>query len=154
MPQEVSPGQEVEFTIQARNDLGENRTSGRDIFEVSVYQMKPPVEEGGRPEKEPIETGIMDCNNGKYICKYVAPDEGDIEIRILFQDDKGNMVPLRGSPYKAHMKAGFKEADGKMVGEALKKYIAYEIKRLQDLMTTTKNEINTKDKDKDMTSVK
>jgi hypothetical protein len=64
------------------------------------------------------------------------------------------MVPLRGSPYKAGMKAGFKEADGKMVGEALKKYISSEIKRLQDLMNNTKSEINTKDKDKDLSSVK
>lgn len=64
------------------------------------------------------------------------------------------MVPLRGSPYKACMKSGFKDADGKMVGEALKKYIATEIKRLQDLMNSTKNEINTKDKDKDLGNVK
>jgi dynein heavy chain len=36
MNQEVAPGFETEFTIQARNDMGENRTSGRDIFEVNV----------------------------------------------------------------------------------------------------------------------
>jgi len=64
------------------------------------------------------------------------------------------MVPLRGSPYKAIMKPGFKETDGKMIGEAMKKYIATEIKRLQELMVSTKSDINTKDKDKDMTSVK
>ena len=28
----------VEFIIQARNDLGENRTSGRDHFEVKVLK--------------------------------------------------------------------------------------------------------------------
>jgi hypothetical protein len=44
------------------------------------------------------------------------------------------MVPLRGSPYKACMKGGFKENDGKMVGEAMKKYISSEVKRLQELM--------------------
>jgi len=64
------------------------------------------------------------------------------------------MVPLRGSPYKSKLTPGFKENDGKMVGEALKKYIATEIKRLQDLMQTTKSDINTKDKEKDMTNVK
>lgn len=36
--QDASPGHEVEFTIQARNDLGENRTSGRDVFEVAIQQ--------------------------------------------------------------------------------------------------------------------
>jgi len=40
------------------------------------------------------------------------------------------MVPLRGSPYKAMVTGGFKENDGKMVGEALKKYISTELKRL------------------------
>ena len=152
--QEVSPGAEVEFTIQARNDNGENRTSGRDVFEVSVYMLKESAEEGGRPEKVGVESTIQDCDNGKYICRYIAPDEGECEIRILFQDDKGNMVPLRGSPYKSKMIPGFKENDGKMVGEALKKYIATEIKRLQEFMQTTKSDINTKDKEKDMTNVK
>jgi len=30
--QDVKPGEPVEFVIVARNDLGENRTSGRDQF--------------------------------------------------------------------------------------------------------------------------
>jgi hypothetical protein len=33
------------------------------------------------------------------------------------------MVPLRGSPYKTKFIPGFKDADGKMIGEALKKYV-------------------------------
>lgn len=77
-----------------------------------------------------MENTIEDCNNGKYICRYTAPADGDLEIKIEFQDDKGKMVPLRGSPYKARMIPGFKDTDGKMNGEALKKYIANEIKRL------------------------
>jgi len=60
MQQEVSPGQEVEFTIQARNDLCENRTSGRDVFEVSICQFNPPAEEGGKPERIEIDCVIDD----------------------------------------------------------------------------------------------
>jgi len=30
--QDVKPGEPVEFVIVAKNDLGENRTSGRDVF--------------------------------------------------------------------------------------------------------------------------
>ena len=114
--------------------MGENRTSGRDVFEVSVCQFKPAEEEGAKPTRVEIESTIHDLDNGKYNVKYTAPEEGEVEIKILFQDDKGNMVPLRGSPYKAGMKAGFKENDGKMVGEAMKKYISSEVKRLQELM--------------------
>jgi dynein heavy chain len=36
--QEVCAGHPVEFLIVARNDLGENRTSGRDYFEVKVVK--------------------------------------------------------------------------------------------------------------------
>jgi hypothetical protein len=154
MPQEVSPGSEVEFTIQARNDLGENRTSGRDIFEVNVSQLKPPLEEGGRPERVEVTSTIEDLDNGKYVCRYTVEEESDVEIKIEFQNDKGVMVPLRGSPYKARFVPGFKDQDGKMIGEALKKYVSNEIKRLSDLMSSTKSAINTKDKDKDMTNVK
>jgi hypothetical protein len=99
-----------------------------------VYYLQPPQEEGEKPTKVEVPSHIDDLDNGKYICKYVPEQEGDYEVRILFQDDKGNMVPLRGSPYHANIKQGFKEPDGKLVGEALKKYIATEIKRLQELM--------------------
>lgn len=34
-------GEPVEFMIVARNDLGENRTSGRDKFEVRVTRRIP-----------------------------------------------------------------------------------------------------------------
>lgn len=49
MIQEVSSGSEVEFTIQARNDLGENRQSGRDFFEIEISAFVPAEEEGARP---------------------------------------------------------------------------------------------------------
>jgi len=38
---EVAPGHEVEFIIQARNDLCENRTSGNDKFMVRIKKVKP-----------------------------------------------------------------------------------------------------------------
>lgn len=43
---EVLVGTPVEFTIVARNDLGENRTSGRDTFEVKITKPR------GIPENE------------------------------------------------------------------------------------------------------
>jgi dynein heavy chain len=39
--QDVAPNTPVEFIIQARNDLGENRSSGRDKFEVRVRKIIP-----------------------------------------------------------------------------------------------------------------
>ena len=145
MPQEVSPGTPVEFTIQARNDLGENRTSGRDEFEIVAYQHFD--NEEGKKEKAEIKVDINDLDNGKYICQYSAQHEGEVVVQVDFKDDKGRMVPLRGSPYKAQMTKGLKANDSQMTGDAMKKYIGAEIKRLQDLMTNTRGEIVTKDKD-------
>lgn len=36
---EGAVGHETEFIIQARNDLGENRKSGRDKFQVKITSM-------------------------------------------------------------------------------------------------------------------
>lgn len=58
MQQEISPGFESEFTIQARNDLGENRTSGRDKFDLLVYYVAPASEEGMKREKTVVESSI------------------------------------------------------------------------------------------------
>jgi dynein heavy chain len=38
---DVKPNDPIEFVIVARNDLGENRTSGRDEFEVKITQCIP-----------------------------------------------------------------------------------------------------------------
>lgn len=48
--QGVKPGEPVEFIIVARNDLGENRSSGRDSFEVSITQNIPVPEDNEDPE--------------------------------------------------------------------------------------------------------
>jgi hypothetical protein len=50
---DVKPGEPVEFMIVARNDLGENRTSGRDIFEVTVCQNIPVAADNEDPDAKP-----------------------------------------------------------------------------------------------------
>ena len=44
---------------------------------------------------------ILDPDNGQYTVKYQVEEECEVKIEILFEDDKGKMVPLRGSPYRA-----------------------------------------------------
>lgn len=131
-------GAEVEFIIQARNDLCENRQSGNDTFEVRI------TNEAGGAE---IPCEITDRNDGSYIVKYQVDDECDCKIKINFLDDKQNMVAIRGSPYYSGFKAGGKAADNTMAGPAMQKVVQKELERLQQQLTDNKKSIITKDKD-------
>jgi len=57
---EQAVGEPVEFVIQARNDEGQNRRSGRDIFQVNIK-----TTEG---VEVPVE--ICDRDDGQYFVKY------------------------------------------------------------------------------------
>lgn len=76
-------GHPCEFVIQARNDKDENRTSGRDVFEVKIVRKYEVQEEKKYPEgeeppeeapkeyvtktlSEQIESEIVDNDDGKY----------------------------------------------------------------------------------------
>lgn len=83
----------AEFIIQARNDLGENRTSGRDQFQVKI------VSQGENHVEIPSE--IIDNDDGQYVVRYQMNEEQKVKIDIQFLDDKGKWVPVRGSPYSA-----------------------------------------------------
>jgi len=150
--QNVAAGIPVEFKIIARNDLGENRASGRDIFEVKIKRTLPvPEEEKENEEYKPeiveLDCDVVDLDNGQYDCKYQIADPGDVEITIQFLDDKGKMVPIRGSPYTATFAAGVNPKDNTMTGGALAKQIQKEIERLQGSLAETKKEVQTKEKD-------
>jgi dynein heavy chain len=116
-------GAEVEFIIQARNDLCENRSSGNDVFEVKITREQPSTEEGGKTTNVEIPNEVIDRNDGSYLVKYQVDEECDCKIRINFLDDKQNMVPIRGSPYIANFKHGGKPADNTMVGPAMQKNV-------------------------------
>jgi len=83
----VAVGVPVEFKIIARNDLGENRTSGRDIFEVKIKKKLPrPDNEVGNDsfvdQYQEIECSITDKDNGQYDCKYLVEEPGSVEVNI------------------------------------------------------------------------
>jgi dynein heavy chain len=170
--QDVCAGQEVEFIIQARNDLCENRQSGRDEFEVKVMKQVGVIEEEAPAEGEEVPEGeeapkkapkaqleeipsyITDNDNGTYTVKYTVPDEIEVEIHINFRDDKDRMVPIRGSPYKASFTSKAKATDNTITGGAMEKHIKKECERLLNSLTECKKASITKDKDlKDVKSL-
>jgi hypothetical protein len=50
-------------------------------------------------------------------------DECDVKVDILFEDDKGKMVPLRGCPYKASFSNKSASNVNNLTGPAMGKYI-------------------------------
>lgn len=53
----------TEFIIQARNDQGENRKSGRDHFEVKITTV-------GGEQSEEVPCEIVDNDDGTYSVKF------------------------------------------------------------------------------------
>lgn len=67
-------GEPVEFVIQARNDEGLNRKSGRDIFQVTIMT----------DTKQEIPNEISDHDDGQYFVIYTVPTECSVTIQVLF----------------------------------------------------------------------
>ena len=79
--QDCAINEPVEFIIQARNEEGENRTSGRDNFKVSIFTR----------EENPVEipAEIIDADDGKYYVRYQVDKECEVDVKLAYQDNKG-----------------------------------------------------------------
>jgi dynein heavy chain len=143
-----SVGNPVEFLIIARNKHGENRTSGRDNFQVKVTRTIPadPEVQDAKPTIVEIPCSISDTDTGSYKCEYKCDEKCETEVHILFEDDKGRMVPIRGSPYKSSFVGDLKPAENLITGNKMIKQIESEVKRMQGKLADTKKEIIIKDK--------
>ena len=111
MPPRQCPDVKTIFILPARNDLGENRQSGRDIFQVKITCTSNPDCQ--------IEATITDNDDGQYFVEYHCPEEGEVSIDVLFKDDKNKMAPIRGSPYTASFVAGADKKNNELTGVSL-----------------------------------
>lgn len=119
----------VTFIIQCRNDSGANRTSGRDQFQVKIMSI-------GENAKE-IPCEIDDKDDGQYFVTYKVEEECEVSVSILFKDDKGKFVPIRGSPYSATFSANAKPDGNANVPPSLVKHVAKSIETKQSFFKET-----------------
>lgn len=150
-------GHETEFIIIARNELNENRTSGRDSFVVQIKtkEHKPDdydEEKDGpfRPNVDTIDVPTVDNHDGSYTVKYTYDQERDCEVHVFLEvKEKEEMVlkPIRGSPYKASFNSSAKPADNLLSGPLLQAHFKQEMSDLMDYMTKKEKSIATKGKD-------
>lgn len=119
--------------------MGENRSSGRDQFQVKIYT------QGENPVEIPNE--IIDNDDGQYIVKYQMNEEQKVKCDIQFLDDKGKWVPVRGSPYSASFNSKTPASANNLTGTAMTKHIPASMERLSTFMKETLQGAQIKDKD-------
>jgi dynein heavy chain len=136
---DMAVGEPVEFLIQARNDSGANRESGRDVFTVSITTNDDPAEE--------VEATIRDSDDGQYHVTYTVDKPISVKISIQFKDEKDQMVDVRGSPYSASFNEETPAKLNALVGPALQKAAISRIEELQNFMRETSEGVNIKEKD-------
>ena len=137
--QNAALNEEVEFIIQARNDNMENRSSGRDDFQVTIKTREE--------EPQTIPSEIVDNNDGKYFVKYTLDRECEVDIKVAYQNNKGVWEKVRGSPYTASFSAASPANVNTLTGPSLVKNAQAEIMKLQEFMKSTQAGASIKDKD-------
>jgi dynein heavy chain len=145
--QDQQAHQEARFLIQCRNQLGENRKSGRDEFVISVQQ-KVLLDDGKETMRDlPFE--FEDMNTGQYEVRYIA-DEGDVVIHVKLVDDKSKPVPVRGSPYKPTFTKMGRNRANEYSGPLVTQWVTQTLKSLDEFYQGTNTGHQTKLKDGDV----
>jgi len=93
-----------------------------------------------------IPNQLHDKDNGSYEVKYQVEEECEVKIDIFFQDDKGKMVPLRGSPYRASFSAKSAAGVNNITGPAMEKHLKSGLDELHNFIVETTKGAQTKDK--------
>ncbi len=107
--------EEVSFIIQAKDDIGQNRTTGGDEFSVIITMI------GAGPEGEDVRlSGVIidDLQNGRYTVSYKAKFTGKYCIRVDFLGTFGGKAgELRGSGVIAEFVAKAPKENNQMGGQ-------------------------------------
>jgi hypothetical protein len=82
-------GEDTIFIINARDEDGNNRSSGRDEWIVKIMDTAT---------KEEISCKIHDNDNGNYDVHYLVERPTNVSIDVSIVDAEGNQKHLNGFP--------------------------------------------------------
>jgi dynein heavy chain len=146
-------GHETEFVIIARNELNENRTSGRDTFIVKIKKELPKPDDYNEEESGPYKTKydskevpVHDNDDGSYTVKYQVDEESEVEVHVYLMV-KEEPTPIRGSPYIASFNSSAKPADNTLAGPLMQANFKQQMNDLADYMSKKEKSISLKGKD-------
>ncbi|CAK8998622.1 Glyceraldehyde-3-phosphate dehydrogenase [Durusdinium trenchii] len=145
--QEQQANSETRFMIQARNQLGENRKSGRDEFMVTVQQKVLNAE--GKEVLRDVAFELNDLNDGKTEVKYMA-DEGELVIHVKLMDENGKPRPIRGSPFRPTLTKMARNRANEYSGPVVTAWLGSTLKSLDEFYQTTNTGHQTKLKEGDV----
>jgi dynein heavy chain len=104
----VLSGKPSVILLQARDNIGQNRTCGFDEFTVTVSR----IEWDDKAEKEKLvafDAGldIKDQEDGTYIISLTYPEAGKFDVSVKFNGTfKGQAGHIRGSPFRVDVADG------------------------------------------------
>ncbi|CAK8988142.1 Dynein alpha chain [Durusdinium trenchii] len=116
------------FRIQARNQAGDNRKSGRDEWVIQVQHVY--VNEKGKESLRELPHEIIDFDTGQYEVRYI-PEPGDLIIRVSMVDELGKPRPIRGSPFKASSIQYAKNRANEYLGPIVHSWLSQTLKSLE-----------------------
>ena len=123
--------EDVSFIIQARDDNGNNRTTGGDQFMINIVFL-----EGG-PEGEDVpitNVHIKDNQAGQYVVTYIAPHAGRYEIKVQFMGTFGGQSgQVKGSDVIITFDEDAPRDNNLMAGELVMRKLQGDIMSLQKL---------------------
>ena len=123
--EENKVGVDTVFFIQTRNMKNENRTSGRDNFEIEVYTEREEVETNEEGEetvtvvKDPIEYKIDDLDNGQYQVVYQSEKPAEVFLDIKYSSEVQKPAQIRGGPFKATFTEDAPEENNTFTGPSM-----------------------------------
>jgi len=145
--QEQQANMETRFMIQARNQLGENRKSGRDEFMVTVQQKV--LNSDGKEVFRDVCFELNDLNDGKTEVKYMA-DEGELVIHVKLMDENNKPRPIRGSPFRPTLTKMARNRANEYSGPVVTAWLSSTLKSLDEFYQTTNTGHQTKLKEGDV----
>jgi len=90
---------------------------------------------------------IIDTDDGKYFVKYTCDHECDVDIKVAYQNNKGDWQTVRGSPYTATFSKEAEAKNNALTGPAMVKNAQKQIEKLSNFMKETHAGATVKNKD-------
>lgn len=96
-------GEDTIFIINARDEEGNNRTSGRDHWQVRIVD---------KTTKEEIKPNIKDNDNGNYDVTYNVGEPTSVTVDVFIVDSEGVTKHLSGFPTEVKFETMTEETKG------------------------------------------
>jgi len=128
-------GEDTIFIINARDEEGGNRNSGRDNWKVKIID---------KATKEEIPCSIHDNDNGNYDVHYVVDRCTTVSIDVKISDSEGLEKTLSGFPTEVKFEEPTEETKGlnSLEGALIVNYIKEKTDEIQEFIAAKKKALN------------